>query len=57
MDNAKKIFDMSQNVPLLPRIVASVCELLLLVTSYIRIPASYLRTLAIDYELVIRKES
>ena len=34
-----------------------VYELLRVVTSYLRIPASYLRMLAIDYELAIRKDS
>ena len=57
VDNLKKIFDMSKNLPLLSRILKSVYELLQVVTSYLRIPASYLRMLAIDYELAIRKDS
>ena len=57
MDNRKKIFDMSKNLPLLSRILKSVCELLRVVTSYLRIPATYLRMLAIDSELAIRKDS
>ena len=57
VDNRKKIFDMSKNVPLLSRILKSVYDLLRVVTSYLRIPASYLWILAIDYELAIRKDS
>ena len=41
VDNRKKIFDMSKNLPLLSRILTSVGELLRVVTSYLRIPASY----------------
>ena len=57
VDNRKKIFDMSPNLRLLSRILKSVCDLLRVVTTSLRIPASYLRMLAIDYELAIRKDS
>ena len=48
VDNRKKIFDMTNKLPLLSRILNSVDELLRVVTSYLRIPASYLRMLAIN---------
>ena len=57
VDTRKKIFDMSKNLPLLSRILKSAYEFWRVVTSYLRIPASYLRMLAIDYELAIRKDS
>ena len=57
VDNRKKIFYMSKNLPPLSRILTSVYELLQIVMSYLPIPASYLRMLAIDYELAIRKDS
>ena len=57
VDNREKIFDMSNNLLLFSRILTSVYELSRIVTSFLRIPASYLRMLAIDYELAIRKDS
>ena len=38
VDNRKKIFDTSKNLPLLSRIFTSVYELLRIVTSSLRIP-------------------
>ena len=45
VDNRKKIFDMSKNLPLLSRILNSSCELLRGMTSYLWIQASYYRCL------------
>ena len=50
VDNRKKIFDMS-------KICLSFHGCLRVFPSYLRIPASYLPMLAIDYELAIRKDS
>ena len=50
-------FDMSKNLPLFSRILTSAYELMRVMTSYLRILESYLQILAIDYELVICKDS
>ena len=57
VDTRMIFFDMSKKLHFLPRITASECECLRVLTSCLRISASYLRMLAIDYELVIRKDS
>ena len=49
----KNMFDMSKNLPLLPRIVTNVSELWRIIYG----SQSYLRMHAIDYDLEIRKES
>ena len=51
-----RFLDMYKNLLLLSRILTSVYELLRIITSYLRIPASYLQMLAIEYEMVIRKQ-
>ena len=49
VDTREEIFDMSPFM--------DPYECLRVVPSYLRIPASYLRMLAIDYELAIRNDS
>lgn len=48
---------LSKHLPLFSRIRKSVCDMLRVVMNYLQIPASYLRLLAVDYELAIRKDS
>jgi len=53
-DTREKIFDMSKKLPVLSRILTSVCELCRAIYGYQRV---YLPMLASDYELAIRNDS